>query len=412
MDKPRRRLKMLDGLRGLALIAVVAYHVAPSAVPGGFLGVEVFFVLSGYLLASLLLQEVKATGKIDHTRFAYRRARRIVPALVVLLLGLVLLAPLLAPDDTHRLKGDVISSVAGMTNWRLIGDGNSYFNQAGRPPMVRHLWSIAIEIQFYLLCPLLVGRLASKTRFKAAGFLAGGIAVSAGLMAMLYRSPDPSRAYYGSETRISALLSGVLLAFLLLHGRKPKRLIRKNAGRWADAGALGGLAGLGALLMMGNETSRLMYPLGFLGVQASTLLVINGALQRRRAARLLERPPLRWLGRRSYGIYLWHWPAVVLLRPGLDVSLPGFVTAPLSILVAVVLGTLSYRFVEGQVRRPFPASGGESAGPSLRTSLAPLFRPVLRPAALLILLIALIGLSAGLPNGDPIAASLREGEKV
>ena len=133
------RVSALDGLRGVALLAVLAYHVTPTAVPGGFLGVESFFVLSGYLLTALLVAEHRCRGSIAVGPYGERRVRRIAPALLVLLTTLVVLGPLVAPDDAHRLAGDVLSSLAGATNWHLIADASSYFDQAGRPSLVRHL---------------------------------------------------------------------------------------------------------------------------------------------------------------------------------------------------------------------------------------------------------------------------------
>jgi len=211
----RERVASLDGLRGLALLAVLAYHAAPGLAPGGFLGVDVFFVLSGFLLTTLLLGEHEQTGTIDRLAYAVRRVRRIAPALLVLLATLVVIVPIAAPADAHRLAGDVVSSLLGLTNWHLIRDGSSYFAIAGRPSFVRHLWSIAIEVQFYVLCPFLVAWLARRKPKVAVLSLVAGIAASAALMGVLYSWPDPSRAYYGTDTRIHALLMGCLVAVVL-----------------------------------------------------------------------------------------------------------------------------------------------------------------------------------------------------
>src|SRR5947209_4616423 len=182
---------------------------------GGFLGVDVFFVLSGFLLTTLLLGEHEQTGTIDRVAYAVRRVRRIAPALLVLLAVLVVIVPIAAQADAHRLPGDVVSSLLGLTNWHLIGDGSSYFALAGRPSFVRHLWSIAVEVQFYVLCPFLVAWLARRKPKVAALSLVAGIAASATLMGVLYRWPDPSRAYYGTDTRLHALLIGCLVPVLL-----------------------------------------------------------------------------------------------------------------------------------------------------------------------------------------------------
>src|SRR5438105_7281401 len=270
-----QRVASLDGVRGLALVAVLAYHAAPGLFPGGFLGVDVFFVLSGFLLTTLLLGEAQRTGTIDRLDYAVRRIRRIAPALLVLLAALVVIVPLAVPDDAHRLPGDIVSSVLGFTNWHLIRDGSSYFAQAGRPSFVRHLWSIAVEVQFYVLCPFLVGWLARRRPKVAVGALLAAIAASATLMGVLYASPDPSRAYFGTDTRIHALLMGCLVA-VLLH--------RFSLSRWKAAGeaviarrnAFGSVVGIvalsvvGGLVLVGGERSRAMYPAGFLATEVAT----------------------------------------------------------------------------------------------------------------------------------------------
>jgi peptidoglycan/LPS O-acetylase OafA/YrhL len=395
------RLGMLDGLRGLALAAVVVYHVAPFTFRGGFLGVEVFFVLSGFLLSSLLLGEVARTGRIQRRAYAARRLSRLGPALVCVLLGLVIVAPRVAPDDVHRLGGDIISSLAGLTNWHLIQDGNSYFAQSGRPPLVRHMWSIAVEVQFYLLCPFIVGWLARRKHHHAMGLLALGIAASAVGMAFLYQSPDPSRAYYGTDTRVGALLAGVLLAFMLERIPSNGRAHRRGTSWSVHAGLLA-LGGLAYLVAVADDRARWLYPLGFLATQATSMLVIAGGLRPGYLGTMLERKPLMWLGKRSYGIYLWHWPAVALMRPGIDVSWPPFVTGAISIIIAVALGGLSYRFVE----RPFM-----TRKPAHSSRLV-LWRRIMRPAASVAALVPLVALSLQLPAVDPVAASLREGERV
>ena len=387
----------------MALVAVLAYHVAPGIVPGGFLGVETFFVLSGYLLAGLLLDERARTGTVDLVAYAGRRLRRIGPALAVLVVVLLVLGPLLASGDAHRLPGDIASALGGVTNWHLIAQGSSYFDTVGRPSLFRHVWSVAVEVQFYVLCPLVVAWVAGRRRRSAAAGLAVGIAVSAAVMALLYRSGDPSRAYYGTDARVGALLAGVLLAVLLHTGRRRPRH-EAPPRSVVVIGALA-LASLAALYLNGDDQARATYPLAFLATQATTALVIAAALTPGPVSQLLGHRRLRWLGRRAYGIYLWHWPAVVLLRPGIDVSWPPVVSAAVSVVVAVLLGAASYRWVERPVlngwhRRPSPRSVG--AGRRL---------PVGRVIAGM-LAAGLLGLYLNIPRHDPLAETLREGEAV
>ena len=313
----RARIAPLDGIRGLALAAVLAYHVAPASVRGGFLGVDMFFVLSGFLLCSLLVEEHDQHGTINKRAYAVRRLRRIFPAMIVLLIALAVIVPIADPDDAHRLRGDVLWSLAGLTNWHLVADGTSYFTHLGRPPFVRHLWSVAIEVQFYVLCPFLVAWLVRRRLWIAIGALAVGIAASASAMGLLYVSPDPSRAYFGTDTRIGALLVGALVALLTAEGRRTGGL-PAWPHRLRGPLAIIPLAMLATLVAAVDERSRLLYPAGFLATQAATALVILTALRPGRLASALAWPPLRWLGQRSYGIYLWSWPVVMLTRPGLN----------------------------------------------------------------------------------------------
>jgi len=385
----------IDGLRGVALVAVLLYHVAPGTVRGGFLGVEAFFVLSGYLLTALLLDEHRRTGRVDRWAYGERRVRRIYPALVVLLSALLLFVPLLDYASAHRLPLDVLSSLVGLTNWRLIAEGSSYFAHLGNPSYVRHIWSVAVELQFYLLCPFLVGWLARRKPRVAMGTLAAGIAASATWMAILYKFPDPSRAYYGTDTRVGALLSGCLLAVALSrHGIAIGPRFRTTASQLA---APISAAVFVALVLFANETSRLLYPAGFLLTQAATATMIVVALRPGWLTSALSHRVPRWLGRRSYGIYLWHWPLVVLTL-GWSSRL---VAAMFTIPSAIILGALSYGLVEKRFMHR-----------SRRRVRMPIRARRIRAVAILCAVGAAIVLLARLPATDPITHSLQVGQRV
>ncbi len=400
----RERLASLDGIRGLALVAVLAFHSGPGVFSGGFLGVEIFFVLSGYLLTSLLLDEHRRDGRIDHARYARRRVRRLVPAGLVLLTFVLLLAPLVAPDDAHRLRGDLLYSLFGLTNWHLIADGTSYFATVGRPPFVRHLWSLAVEIQFCLVCSVLAAWLARRSRKVAASALGIAIGASAIAMAVLYRAPDASRAYYGTDVRFSALLTGALIAVVASDGLLERVAKLPN---WVPGVAVAVIA---LQVVLVDDASRFLYPVGFLVAQAATAILIVMALVGGRTASALSAGPLRWLGVRSYGIYLWHWPIVLLVRPGIDVDWHPFSAAVFSIGLAVVLGAVSFRFVES------PFLGGKRARPVERLKnllgVAPQEQRAIAGAAAIALVAGLVGLGTHLPTLDPIEESLRAGEEV
>ena len=376
------------------MAAVLAYHALPDTFRGGFLGVDVFFVLSGFLLASLLLGEHRRTGAIDRRRYASRRVRRLAPAGFAVLLAIAVLGPLFARDAAGRLRGDVLWSAAGLTNWHLIAGGSSYFSRVGRPPLVRHFWSLAIEVQFYVICPFLVAWLARLRRRAAVAAVSAGIGASAFAMWTLYRASDPYRAYYGTDTRIGALLAGVLLALLL--GREDARRFLA----WLAAPA-----GIVMLLLMfaANDRSRLLYPEGFLLVEAASMALIAAGLGRGRTATVLRTRPLRWLGERSYGIYLWHWPLVALLRPRVDVSWPPVAMAAVTIPSALVLGALSFKYIERPVLR----------GPArVHSRVVRRHRLIAVWCAAGAALLLLVAMAVRVPESDPIAASLRAGERV
>src|SRR5437868_5922421 len=205
----------LDGLRAIAVAGVFLYHSRIDWLPGGFLGVDLFFVLSGYLITSILLVEWEARNRIDLRRFWARRARRLLPALVVVVLASLILAAIFARSDLDKTRGDAVSSLLYYTNWHLIIASHSYFNVMGNPSLLQHLWSLAVEEQFYVIWPLLlVPGLVLVGRKRLPLLVVAGIAGSAALMWLLYKPSDPSRVWYGTDTRAFLLLMGILLALV------------------------------------------------------------------------------------------------------------------------------------------------------------------------------------------------------
>ena len=344
----------LDGLRAFAVAGVVVYHAGAAWLPGGFLGVDVFFALSGYLITSLLLVEFARAGRIDLKRFWLGRARRLLPA-AFLVIGLSLLVvAIFIPSSLGQARGDAISSVFYVNNWQQILADRSYFEAFGRPSLFQHLWSLAVEEQFYLLWPLILTfsltRLGGK---RGAVLVTVAIAVvSLVLMAVLYDPRvDPSRVYYGTDTRAAQLLFGALLAFAWPPGRLTGQTGRGAA--WVLDGI--GLVGLGVLAwaMLGwQDYDRFVYQ-GGLGVVALASVAVIAALVHpaSRIGKALGWMPLRWIGQRSYGIYLFHWPVMALSRPELDIRADPTLIALWQVAVTVALAALSYRFVEMPVRR-------------------------------------------------------------
>ncbi|HET6794702.1 MAG TPA: acyltransferase, partial [Acidimicrobiales bacterium] len=318
----------VDGLRAIAVTAVLLYHADVSWLPAGLLGVDVFFVISGYLISSLLLEERARRGRIDLPRFWMRRARRLLPALFAMLLVVALAGPLLARDAAPGLRGDVPAALVYLSNWWQAFHHQSYFAAMGRPPLLQHLWSLAVEEQFYLVFPVLlvIGvRLVGGRRARLAvpALVVGGL--SAAAMAVLWHSgADPSRVYYGTDTHAVGLCVGVALGFAAPLHRRPAAVVPAARRILDGAGALG-LVVLLALMHVLNQFSAGLYRGGFAVASVATAFVVVGAAQPgTRLSQLMGLPPLVWAGKRSYAIYLWHWPVFMLTRPGLDVALGGW----------------------------------------------------------------------------------------
>jgi peptidoglycan/LPS O-acetylase OafA/YrhL len=366
----------LDGLRAIAVSAVLLYHAELPFVPGGFLGVEVFFVISGYLITALLLAEWRTKGRISLKDFWLRRARRLLPALYVLLVVTLGYSVVFLPGEVAGLRDDAIAAVGYVTNWFLVLGRESYFESVGRPSVLQHLWSLAVEEQFYLIWPIVLavglGVRTSYRRQKLMLIVAlAGAAASAVAMALMYEpGVDPSRVYFGTDTRATGLLCGAALAFLWSPADKyrtsDKWALRRGLGpgwlrrRWWPALPLLldilGVAALAALVLFClhlGEFEPLLYRGGLVAVALATALLIAVAVHPKSwlVSRLLGSAPMRWLGVRSYGIYLWHWPVFMLTRPELDVPFGGLALLALRLGLTILLADLSYRLVERPIRR-------------------------------------------------------------
>jgi peptidoglycan/LPS O-acetylase OafA/YrhL/lysophospholipase L1-like esterase len=345
----------LDGLRALAVLAVIAYHLNLGWAPGGLLGVGVFFTLSGYLITDLLLGQHEITGRLQLTDFWLRRARRLLPALFVMLAVVAAWVTLLDRDQLPVIRGAVASSAAYVGNWWLIAQHSSYFAQFAPPMPLGHLWSLAVEEQFYLIWPWLLllglrwarGRRRTRTRLAVATLLLA--AVSALAMALLYRPGyDPTRIYDGTDTRAFAVLIGAALAFVW-----PSRHLGSDVtetARWIlDGIGITGLAVIAVLVWRTSEYSPFLYRGGMVLLSVGTALTVGAAASpASRLGVLLGIRPLRWIGVRSYGIYLWHYPIIVLTTPanGRD----GLARGALQVAAAFGVAALSWRFVEEPVR--------------------------------------------------------------
>jgi peptidoglycan/LPS O-acetylase OafA/YrhL len=343
----------VDGLRAVAVAAVVIYHIGASWLPGGFLGVDVFLVISGYLITSLLLAERRATGTIDLVRFWIRRARRLLPALFVMIALVLAYMVIFHHDEVGRLRGATLAAIGYVGNWYFVFADQPYFDQFGRPSVFLHLWSLAVEEQFYLLWPpIMAAGIAWFGRRRLLIGVLAGIAGSTILAWVLYEPfTDPSRIYYGTDTRAVCLLAGVALAFIWPASRLRPLAERRPRIVLESAGIAGALLMALALARLG-ELDGALYQGGFLWVALATAVVVAVAAHPSSLlGRALGVAPMVWIGLRSYGIYLWHWPIIMLTRPDEDIPLDGAALATLQIGLTIGIAALSYRYVETPIRR-------------------------------------------------------------
>ncbi|MGV3714298.1 acyltransferase family protein [Pseudolysinimonas sp.] len=353
-DPARFRVAGLDGIRALAVATVVVFHLVPGTLVGGYLGVDIFFVVSGFLITTLLLRERADTGRISLRGFWIRRARRLLPALAVLLLVCGTAALFVGGDVLVGLGMQVVGAVTFSSNWLFIAAGNSYFDETV-PELFRNLWSLAVEEQFYLVWPLLVVAVLVRIPRWAKLTVIGMLAVASAVwMGFSYSPLDPTRVYYGTDTHAFGLAIGAFLAVLLL---ERGRGISGRISRWTltPFGALAILALVALAVVMPGDLPEVY--LGGLALVAVLTAVAIAALlvPGSPLARALDLAPIRWVGVRSYGIYLWHWPVFVLLSG----ALPTWALEPattwalggLALVITLVAAALSYRFVEQPIRR-------------------------------------------------------------
>lgn len=396
--RPKSRyIPALDGLRTLAVVAVVLYHLNLTWAQGGLLGVTIFFVLSGYLITRLLINEVSKTGRIDLKSFWIRRIRRLFPAVVTVVVVTCALCTIFNHVMLTKMRPDILPSLLFFNNWWQIAQNVSYFNALGDPSPLTHFWSLAIEEQFYLIWPPLLFAMVSMhvSKPNTRRVVLGLAAVSALAMMVLYNpAADPSRVYYGTDTRVFSLLLGAWMAFIpdrdlapvrlahrlglnrlagaAKHGKKAENNPDKKTDESADTALaqpsalvrfwsspasidiLGvvGLVGLAAMVALTNGYTAFQYRGGTLLCSILTLMVIAACVQPQgMVARALSAEPLVWVGKRSYSIYLWHYPLLLLMNPVANISDTPWWQYILQVLVVVAVAECSYRFIETPFRK-------------------------------------------------------------
>ncbi|MGE2713962.1 acyltransferase family protein [Mycolicibacterium litorale] len=369
----RREIRALDGVRAVAVALVLADHAGLPGVPGGFLGVDVFFVLSGFLITSLLLDELGRTGRVDLRGFWIRRARRLLPALLAMVLAVVAARVFFPPDAVTSLRDDAVAAFFWVANWAFVAQQTDYFSQGSPPSPLQHTWSLGVEEQFYLVWPLLLVAVVGVLAFRRAAptlravrwgvlvLAVGGAAASATAAVLLTSEATANRVYFGTDTRVQALLIGAAAAALLVRDWSTVTMgtpIRGRWGRWTTRLlSVLGLAGLVALAHYATGAPA-EYRMGlFTATAAAAVLVVATVAldQRGPVARLLACPPLVWLGTISYGVYLWHWPIFLFLN-GERTGWTGWPLFAARCAATLSVAVLSYWLVERPIRQWRPAT--------------------------------------------------------
>ena len=415
-----RYIPALDGLRAFAVLAVIAYHLGMQWAPGGLLGVTVFFVLSGYLITSLLLIEWDNTETINLPQFWLRRVRRLMPAIVLVIVCTAALCALLDHSLLTKLRDDMWAALLWVTNWWYIFQDASYFDALGAPSPLTHFWSLAIEEQFYLVWPVVL-LVAHKTGVKRTTMRNATLIVallSALEMALLYNPlDDPSRVYYGTDTRAFSLLIGAWLAFVwpshMLGAQKSVHLT-KQVRNVLDGVGIVALVALLGLIVFVDGFSPFLYRGGILLASVLTAVVIAVMVH---PASLLGRfagtKPLVWIGLRSYGIYLWHYPLFLLMNPRNFTGETPWWMYLVQVAVVFACAAFSYRFVENPLRKG--AIGAFAKGVRSKEIDPPAWLkhhvvPVLAGSAVTI--VAVIGLIVVPPTSAIGAADLLKDEQA
>ena len=348
----------IDGLRALAVIAVMFYHLGFSWIPGGFLGVDLFFVISGYVITRLLLDSIAQSGGLDLRGFYLARMRRLFPALIFMLTTTTIAIGIWAPDTIRRLLIDAPFSLTGTMNWWLVAREQDYFESIGRPSLLQHTWSLAVEAQFYLVWPLILYFILKKFGKKQIPFAALLIAGASGVALLLVsisldaaNTSKVSHIYFGTDTHSIGLFLGAALAVSWIP-QNFKVDVSQKAQNFIDGIGFFGFVGILATLLFINASNPAMYKIafplaGFFGA-AIIMSIVHPAS---RFAPVLQNKVLLWIDERSYAIYLWHWVIFQVTRPTVDLAGQAWALYSLRILIVFALADISLRFVELPIRR-------------------------------------------------------------
>ena len=356
--KPSRYIAPIDGLRALAVTAVILYHLGINWIPGGFLGVDLFFVISGYVITRLLLDSIMSKGALDLREFYWARVRRLLPPVLFMLTGTTFLIAAWKPDAIHRFLSDLPYVLTGSENWHLVAVHQDYFQAIGRPPLLQHTWSLGVEIQFYILWPLILLLILKYLGKKRVAQTSLVIAFISGLALFIYSlrvdsssTNQISHIYFGTDTHSLGLFLGAALAVSWVPANLSKN-ISERAQDFVDGIGVIGLLGLLCTFFFIDESNAALYRIAFplaalFGVAIITSLVHPAS----RFSPLMSSRPLVWIGQRSYGIYLWHWVVFQVTRPNVDLAGANWAINAARILIVIALADISLRWIEIPIRR-------------------------------------------------------------
>ena len=348
----------IDGLRALAVIAVMFYHLGFKWIPGGFLGVDLFFVISGYVITRLLLDSIAQSGGLDLRGFYIARARRLLPALLFMLVSTIIAIGIWAPDTIKRLLTDTPFSLTGTMNWWLVAHHQDYFESIGRPPLLQHTWSLAVEAQFYLIWPLILYFILKKFGKNIIPAASLFIAAASGVALLLVsfsldasNSSKVSHVYFGTDTHSIGLFLGAALAVSWIP-QNFKLTVTKEAQNFIDGVGVFGFIGILSCFLFIDETQPTLYKIAFpLAGLFGAAIIMSVVHPASRFAPVLQNKVFLWIGERSYSIYLWHWVIFQVTRPSVDLAGRQWALYALRILIVFALSDISLRYVELPIRR-------------------------------------------------------------
>ena len=380
-----RHIASIDGLRAIAVTAVVLYHLGISWIPGGFLGVDLFFVISGYVITRLILDSINQSSALDLRAFYAARLRRIYPAFIFMVICTIIFIGVWAPEAIKRFLSDLPYALTGSINWLLVARHQDYFEAIGRPPLLQHTWSLAVELQFYLIWPIILLTVLKYFGKKNIARIALLIAIISGVALFLVslqldqaNAQQVSHIYFGTDTHSLGLFLGSALAVSWI----PQNLsadIEKGAQDVVDAIGVIGLLGLIASFLFIDESNASLYRIAFpLAGIFGCLVIISLVHPASRFAPLISSAPFKWVGQRSYGIYIWHWVIFQVTRPSVDLTGQSWALYLARVLLVLALADISLRWVEipfrqGMVQNWLRGMKYRSAKVKLRQQLSIVF---------------------------------------